>query len=180
LDSSASAKKSYTWDENDRQTDTELYAAGFDAGWELDLFGGKRRTLEASQATLEAEIENLNDLWVTLLAEVAVNYIDTRTYQARIAVAHSNVAAQQETYRLVEALFMAGSEDELAVAQARYNLENSRATLPDLETGLEAAMNRLAVLTGQPAGALHKRLSEIAPIPEVSLDLFAGVPADPR
>lgn len=178
LDSGASAKKSYIWDEDDNQTGTELYSVGFDADWEVDLFGGTQRSLEAAQADLEAVIENLNHVWVTLLSEVALNYIDTRTYQARLVVAKSNVAAQEETYELVQALFQAGREDELAVAQARYNLENSRATLPDLEAGLEEAMNRLAVLTGHPAGTLHDMLSPAAPIPEVSLDIAVGAPAD--
>jgi outer membrane protein TolC len=115
---------------------------------------------------------------VTLVAEVAVNYIDLRTYQARLSVARRNVKAQQETWRLLDALDRAGSGDALAVAQARYNLESSRATIPDLEAEQDAVMNRLAVLTGKPAGALHDQLAQNRPIPHGSVDLAVGVPAD--
>ena len=157
---------------------SEQYTVGFDAGWELDLFGGTRRSVEASQADLEARVEDLRAVLVTLLAEVAVNYVDLRTYQTRLAVAEGNVAAQQQTWELLTALSQAGGGDELAVAQARYNLESSRAKVSDLAVGLEAAMNRLAVLTGRPAGALHAELSVVAPIPVADLALAVGVPAD--
>lgn len=100
-----------------------------------------------------------------------------RTYQARL-VAQCNVAAQQETWQLLSALARAGSGDELAVAQARYNLESSRAKIPDLKVALEAVLNRLAVLTGKAAGALHAELAEIRPIPVVSIDPAVGIPAD--
>ncbi len=178
LDATGSARKSYSVDESGSGETASLYAAGFDAGWELDLFGGLRRTVEASQADLEAQIEDLNDVMVTLLAEVAVNYIDLRTYQTRLLVARRNVISQQETWELLVASDQAGSGDALAVAQAHYNLESSRAKIPDLEAGQDEAMNRLAVLVGKPAGALHERLAETRPMPEASVDLVVGVPAD--
>lgn len=178
LEASGSARQSGSRDAADSETVTELYAAGFDAGWELDLFGGARRSVEAAQADLEAEIEDLNAVLVSLLAEVAVNYIDLRTYQARLAVAQSNVSAQQETWELLDALSRAGTGDALAVTQARYNLESSRSKIPDLKVGLEAALNRLAVLTGRPAGSLHAELSEVRPISRCTAQLAAGVPAD--
>ena len=115
---------------------------------------------------------------VTLLAEVAVNYIDLRTYQARLAVARSNVISQQETWELLDAFSRAGSGDSLALAQAHYNLESSQAKIPDLEAGQDEAMNRLAVLIGKPAGALHAQLTDSSPIPRVSIDLAIGVLAD--
>jgi outer membrane protein, multidrug efflux system len=149
VDATGSVRKTYGGDEIGSGETTTLYAAGFDAGWELDLFGRGRRAVAASQADLDAQIEDLNDVLVTLLAEVAVNYIDLRTYQARLAVARSNVISPQETWKLLEALSLAGSGDALAVAQARYNLESSRAKIPDLEAGLEAAMNRLAAQTAR-------------------------------
>ncbi|QTA85669.1 efflux transporter outer membrane subunit [Desulfonema magnum] len=175
LDASGAARKSYNSNSRD---ESELYTAGFDAGWELDLFGGIRRAVEASQADLEAENESLHDVMVTLLAEVAVNYIDLRTYQARLTVAKSNVASQQETWELLNALSQAGRGDELALTQARYNLESSRSRIPDLNTGLEAAINRLSVLIGQAPGSLRAELADVRPIPSVSIELAVGVPAD--
>ncbi|MGD8366532.1 MAG: efflux transporter outer membrane subunit [Desulfobacterales bacterium] len=178
LDATASARKSASKKQGEPGMASELYTAGFDAGWELDFFGGARRSVEAYQADLEAGIEDLHDVMVTLLSEVAVNYIDLRTYQARLAVARGNVAAQKETWDLLLALSRSGMGDELAVTQARYNLESSRAKIPDLEVGLEAAVNRLAVLTGRPAGSLQSQLAEVRPIPRASIELAVGVPAD--
>lgn len=178
LDATGAAKRSGRYDEDGSATETDFYAAGFDAGWELDVFGGARRALEASQADLEANAEDFRDIMVTLLAEVAVNYVDVRTFQSRLAVAESNLATQEETWRLLDALSQAGMGDELAVAQARYNLESARAKIPNFKVGAETAMNRLAVLTGQPPGALHGQLAEARPIPRVSIALAVGVPAD--
>jgi len=178
LDAAGSAKKSGRHAEDGSYTDSELYAAGFDAGWELDIFGGIRRSLEAAQADLEASTEEFRDVMVTLLAEVAVNYVDVRTYQSRLAVAQDNLATQEETWRLLDALSRAGMGDEVAVTQARYNMESTRGKIPALEVGREAAMNRLAVLTGQPPGSLHARLEEVRAIPRVTVAMAVGVPAD--
>ncbi len=178
VDATGSARKSGAHANDGTYSDSELYAAGFDAGWELDVFGGVRRAVEASQADVEANVENLRDVQVTLLAEVAVNYADVRTYQARLAVAERNLAIQEETWQLLDALSRAGAGDELAVTQARYNLESTRAKIPDLKVGLEAALNRLAVLTGKAPGSLHSGLEEIQPIPRVSVAMAVGIPAD--
>jgi NodT family efflux transporter outer membrane factor (OMF) lipoprotein len=178
LDASASGKKSGRRESGGPGTETELYSAGFDAGWELDVFGGARRGLEAAQADLEARVEDFRDVMVTLLAEVAVNYSDLRTAQARLAVARRNLASLEETLRLVDTLTQTGLDDELALAQARYNLESARARLPALEVSREAALNRLAVLTAQAPGALHQDLLDVRPLPTVGGDLAVGVPAD--
>jgi NodT family efflux transporter outer membrane factor (OMF) lipoprotein len=178
LDGSAAATKSERRSEDGRSSQSETYMTGFDAGWELDIFGGVRRSVEASRGDLEAEAENLHDVVVSLLAEVALNYIDLRTYQRRLTLARANVALQQETWELLDALTRSGGGDALALAQARYNLESSKARLPGLEVGAAAAMNRLAVLTGKAAGTLHRELDEPAPLPEPSLQIAVGVPAD--
>ena len=115
---------------------------------------------------------------VTLLAEVALNYIDVRTYQARLAVSAKNIDAQQETWEILQTLFQAGMGDALAVDQARYNLESSRAKVPDLKMGLAEAINRLVVLTGQPSENLRRMVAEIRSIPRATLKLAVGVPAD--
>jgi NodT family efflux transporter outer membrane factor (OMF) lipoprotein len=157
---------------------TTLYQAGFDAGWELDLFGGNQRSLEAAEADVQAEVADRDDVLVALLAEVAVNYVQLRTYQVRLAVAKNNVAIQEETWQLLQALVQAGSGDALAVEQARYNLESSQAKIPDLEVGLEGAVNRLAVLTGQVPGTLEIEQDGKQAIPGISLEHGVGVPAD--
>ncbi len=155
-----------------------LYAVGFDAGWELDLFGGVRRSVEAAGADLQAAEEDLRDVMVSLLAEVALNYVEARTYQARLAVSNANLKAQEDIYDLTEARFLAGLSDELAVHQARYNLESTRAGIPGLRTGLEQTLNRLAVLLGGRPGSIHEALEKPGPIPVAPLEVAVGVPAE--
>lgn len=177
LDATGSASRSKSSDDSGGAT-SDLYAAGFDASWELDIFGGVRRSVEAAQATLEASQEDLRDVLVSLLAEVATNYVDVRTYQARLAVAEENLKSQEETYQLTLWQSQAGLSDELAVQQARYNLENTRSNVPTLRTGLEEAMNRIAVLLGEQPGKVHEELAKRENIPVAPLNIAAGVPAD--
>ncbi len=159
-------------------TESKFYSAGFDAGWEVDIFGGARRSVEAADADLQAAEEDLNDVLVTLLAETALNYVEARTFQARIMVAESNLLTQEETYNLTRFRFEAGLIDELPVKQALYNLENTRSQLPTLRTGLEASKNRLAILTGRQPGAVHHKLDTNGDIPVPPLQLAVGVPAE--
>jgi NodT family efflux transporter outer membrane factor (OMF) lipoprotein len=177
LNATGSAKRSKSSDDSGGAT-SDLYAAGFDASWELDIFGGVRRSTEAAQANLEASREDLRDVLVSLLAEVATNYVDVRTYQARLAVAEANLKSQEETYQLTVWQSQAGLNDELVVQQARYNLENTRSNVPTLRTGLEEAMNRIAVLLGEQPGKIHEELTKRERIPVAPLDIAVGVPAD--
>jgi NodT family efflux transporter outer membrane factor (OMF) lipoprotein len=155
-----------------------LFALGFDAGWELDLFGGLHRSREAAQADLAAGREDLRDVLVTLLGEVASNYLETRTYQVRLAAAAENLRLQEDTLQLADWRYQAGLSDELAVQQARYNLASTRAQLPILRVGLTGSLNRLAVLTGVEYPAIYELLHEPAPIPAPPVAIMIGVPAE--
>jgi multidrug efflux system outer membrane protein len=178
LDGSASATWSrYSEDRGSGET-ADLYAASFDAGWELDIFGGLRRSLEAAEADWQATQEELRNVLVSLLAEVALNYIDIRTAQVQIAVAEENLEAQRETHRLTQWRYEAGLSDELAVEQARYSLENTRSLIPALRTKLEEALNRIAVLLGEHPGRVHPELKQREPLPVPPLNVAVGVPAD--
>ena len=157
---------------------SDLYSLGFDASWELDIFGGVRRSVEAAQANLDASQENMRDVLVTLLAEVAKNYIDVRTYQSRIAIAEEVLRTQEETYQLILWRNEAGLSDQLSVQQARYNLENTRSSIPTLRTGLEQAINSIAVLLGEQPGKVHNELSKREPIPLAPRNIATGAPAD--
>lgn len=178
LDTAGSFTRSRSSENNGTGDTTNLYEAGFDAAWEMDIFGGVRRSVEAAQADLEAGRADLHDVLVSLLAETALNYVETRSYQTRLAVAEANLEAQEKTYDLIVSRYEAGLSDELAVQQARYNLEDTRSRIPPLRTGLEATQNRLAVLIGQPPGAVHERLAERRPIPVTPARVAVGVPAD--
>jgi outer membrane protein, multidrug efflux system len=157
---------------------SNLYSAGIDASWEIDIFGGVRRSVEAARADMEATEENLSDVLVSLLAEVASNYINVRAYQARIAAVSANADSQNETYKITVWRHEAGISDDLAVQQARYNLENTRSQIPSLRTSLEGAMNRIAVLLGEQPGAVHAYLKESRDIPLVPRSVAVGVPAE--
>ncbi|NPU84157.1 MAG: efflux transporter outer membrane subunit [Syntrophaceae bacterium] len=178
LGATGSATRSRSSEETGTGATGVLYSAGFDAAWELDVFGGVRRSVEAADATLQATQESLHDVLVTLLAEVALNYTEVRTWQARIAAAEANLKAQEETFQLTSWRQQAGLSDDLAVRQARYNLESTRSQIPTLRTGLEEAQNRIAVLLGEQPGKVHGELSERKPIPVSSAGIALGVPAE--
>ncbi len=174
LDAGASATKSRSIDKGEQNR----FDVGFDAGWELDIFGGRRRAVEAANADLAASREDLRDVLVSLTAEVGLNYIDVRTFQRRLKAARDNLEVQRNTYELTLSRAGAGLVDELAVQQALYNLERTRSQIPVLETGLSAAMNRLAVLLGKRPGELEKTLSKVGPIPLAPAAVAVGVPAE--
>jgi NodT family efflux transporter outer membrane factor (OMF) lipoprotein len=161
---------------NDKTVD--LYSAGLDAAWEVDLFGGVRRSVEAADADLQAAGESLHDTLVTLLAEVALNYVDLRTAQGRLAVTETSLKSLEETWQLTAWKVQAGLGDELAEQQARYNLESARAQIPTLNTSVAEAKNRLAVLIGEAPGTLHAELEKRSPVPSLPASVAIGVPAD--
>lgn len=156
----------------------DLYNAGFDAVWEIDIFGGTRRTAQAFAADWEAAQAGLGALQVTVAAETAQAYIGLRTWQQRLKVANSNLEVQRQTLEILESSFKAGLTDALAVQQARYNLENTRSAIPSIEAGVESARNALAVLIGKlPADGLFGDEPELAVIPRAQLELN-GIPAE--
>jgi multidrug efflux system outer membrane protein len=157
---------------------SDLFTATFDAAWELDLFGGVRRSVEAAETDLQANQEDLRNVLVSLTGEVALNYVEVRTFQTRLTAAEANLEAQNETYQLTCWRNQAGLSDELAVQQARYNLESTRSQIPTLRTGLEEAMNRIAVLLGEQPGKVHGELEKRESIPVPPPKVAVGVPAD--
>ncbi|MBI4767519.1 MAG: efflux transporter outer membrane subunit [Deltaproteobacteria bacterium] len=178
LDASGTASQSRSSEETGSGKTVDLFTLGFDALWEVDLFGGGRRTVEAAEAALQANQEGQGDVLVSLLSEMVLNYTEVRTFQARLATAAKNLESQKETYQLTLWRNEAGLIDELAVQQARYTLENIRSQTPALRTGLEQAMNRIAVLLGEQPGEVHRELEGRKPLPVPPLELAVGVPAD--
>lgn len=156
----------------------DIYDAGLDASWELDLFGGVRRSREAATAQLQASQADLNDVLITLLGDVALNYTNYRTAQARIAFAQRNLASQAEVYDITRWRAEAGLSAALDVEQARTNLEQTRAQIPTLEANQAAFANRLAVLLGEQPGALAAQLDAVQPIPVAPTSLVTDVPAN--
>ena len=140
----------------------DVFSAGFDASWEIDIFGGSRRETEAAWADAMAAGWNLSDAWVSLTAEVASQYIDLRTTQQRIAVARTNLVLQSETYDILKSRLDSGIGDELAVNQCAYVVETTRARIPTLLAKEEALKNSLAILAGRMPGSLHDKLAPVS------------------
>lgn len=156
----------------------DSWTAGLSLSWEIDLFGRIRRTVEAADAQLQASVEDYRDVLVTLYAEVGSAYVDARAFQARLDFATQNVAAQENSLELTRDRFNAGLTSALDVAQAEQNLAQTRSTIPALEIGLEASLNRLAVLLGQAPGSIHDELREHAGLPQPDDKVAYGIPAD--
>lgn len=156
----------------------ELFNAGFDATWELDLFGRLRRRMEASAADMEATVAERRDLIVTVLAETVRNYLALRGLQTERAIARRNIANQTEILHLTETLLEAGKGNEVDTARAREVLSITQATLPELEGAIEQSIHRLSVLTGQVPDALNQQLSVEAALPALPAHLAMGQPAD--
>lgn len=155
-----------------------LYDAAFDASWELDIFGRVRRQVESADAALDASGEDYRDVLVTLLAEVALNYVEVRLAQTRLTIAEANRDAQAKTRELVQARFDAGEVSRLDVERATTNLQMTSSRIPALQVELAHAESRLALLLGEPPGALREELSAPAPVPVAPPDVAIGVPAD--
>lgn len=154
-----------------------LYKAGFDASWEPDLFGGTRRAIEASQADLEATEANVHAAQVTLAAEVALNYVELRSYQERLALARGNLANQTETHQITQWRVQAGLVSSLDAEQARSSMEQTRAQIPLLQTSLAEAEHRLAILLGLQPTALHAQLAAPGALPAAPEQVAIGIPA---
>ncbi len=156
-----------------------LYNAGFDASWEPDIFGGLRRDLEAAEADWQASAERLHNTRVSLVAEVARNYIELRAAEKRLAVAEASMTALAETSELTQWRYKAGIVSGLDVIQARTLLEQTRAGMPVLRTAIEEARHRLAILLGLSPGSLNERLQTgVASIPVAEVQVDTGIPAD--
>ena len=155
-----------------------FYRSGFDAGWEIDIFGGTRRRVEAAAAGVDAAVEERRAVVVTLLGDVAKNYIDLRGLQRRLTVSQANLAAQQETLRLTKVRFDAGLAGDLEVAQAEGQARTTAAQIPVLESALKQTAYRLDVLLGGPPGLLWDELAPRAPIPALPPAAHVGLPAE--
>jgi multidrug efflux system outer membrane protein len=137
----------------------DSYQAGFDASWELDLFGGIRRSVEAARADLGANEASMHDAQVSLFAEVARNYFELRGAQQRLAIAQRNIANQADSLKLISARAQIGTASEQDVASASAQLSAAKAQLPVLDAQIRAYQYRLAVLLGERPGELDVDVS---------------------
>ncbi|GAB2592098.1 efflux transporter outer membrane subunit [Dyella jejuensis] len=155
----------------------QFYSAGFDASWEIDLFGGTRRAIEAASAQADAVDADLADTQVSLAAEVAQAYINLRDQQQRLALANRSAELEQQTLALIRQRRARGVVTDADVERQATQVENTRATLIPLDEQITESLDQLAVLTGQPPGALDQQLSTPAPLPVLPVSVPIDNPA---
>ena len=156
----------------------DLFLAGFDASWEIDIFGGVRREIEASKAELAGTEDSLRDTLITLQGEVARNYVEYRGLQLRLDIARKEIEIRKESAEIIEARVRAGFVSELDLARARGELASAESRVPSLENSLFAALHRIGVLLGSEPMSLATELRDTAALPRIPESLPAGLPSD--
>ena len=157
---------------------SNTYDAGFDAGWELDVFGGIRRNIEAADADLQSAVETRRDVLVTLTAELARNYIELRTFQQQIEIAQQNLDTQTHTAWLTRQRFEGGFVSGLDVANANAQVATTCALIPALQAAARQSIYAIGILLGLPPADLVAELSPASAIPAAPPAVPVGLPSD--
>jgi NodT family efflux transporter outer membrane factor (OMF) lipoprotein len=152
--------------------------AEFDVSWEPDFFRGLHKNVAANDVDIQTASENLRNTMVTLTADVALDYVSLRSYQAQISVIESNLAKYRDTYEMTVAKRESGLASDLDAQQALENVQSTEATLPTLETNLQQTKNALAILLAENPGALNAELSAVKAIPVIPGEVAVGIPGD--
>jgi outer membrane protein, multidrug efflux system len=156
----------------------DLFQVGLDASWEIDIFGGTRRNVEAASADLRAAVEDRRDVLVTLVGDVGNNYLNLRGFQQQLEIAWQNLEAQKKTAEITHKRFEAGFVSRLDVANADAQVNTTAAQIPLLESSARAAIYSLEVLLGQNPGFMQKILARPYPIPPPPPQIPVGLPSD--
>ncbi len=157
---------------------TELFQVGLDASWEIDIFGGTRRNIEAAGADLRASVEDRRDVLVTLVGDVGNNYLSLRGVQQQLAVARKNLEAQKKTAAIIRRRFEAGTVSKLDLANANAQVATTASTIPIFESSARVAIYSLGVLLGREPAALEKDLIKEGPIPANPPEVPVGLPSE--
>ena len=167
--------------ENMPNTDTHVFGSfdfGFDTLWEADIWGKFRRGIEVADANLGISTLNYEDILISLTAEVAMTYINVRTFQQRLIIAKKNIDLQNQSLNITHTLVQNDLLTNLDYKQAEYVQKNTLSTLTQLEIGLRQSQNALSILLGLNPGDLHSLLNQNQPIPTVNKEITVGIPAD--
>ncbi|WP_068470271.1 efflux transporter outer membrane subunit [Candidatus Protochlamydia phocaeensis] len=155
-----------------------FFEIGFDAEWEIDLFGATAHEINALRAELEAAEENLGDVWVTLSAEIARNYIELRSAQQRLALLEANLSSQQDTIHLTKALLHIGQASDIDLKQAEDQLVQLAIQKPLLDLAINKSIHRLSILLGYAPNELACELKVPASLPLLPCDKPIGIPSE--
>ena len=156
---------------------TDSYTANFGIAWELDFWGRFRRSIEAASAELDASVENYDDVLVTLLGNVATNYVQLRILQRQVELLQENARLQREPVKIAQTKVELGRSTELDLSQAKSTLAQTLAQIPQKEIAIRRVNNRLCVLLGISPEQLQTRLAKRS-IPETPKEVAVGIPAD--
>jgi NodT family efflux transporter outer membrane factor (OMF) lipoprotein len=159
-------------------TDLNLYNLGFDASWEVDLFGGQRRVVEAAQATADAAQAGIADAQVSLTAEVAEAYVNLRDRQQRIALAERSIQSQSEMITLTRQRLDRGTASRLDLIRLQNGLDSTRASATPLRAERDAYLDQLATLTGGEPGAVDTLVGASGALPVPPGEVAVGDPAE--
>jgi NodT family efflux transporter outer membrane factor (OMF) lipoprotein len=154
-----------------------FFNAGLDMNWELDVFGGNRRALEASLADFGAAEESTRGVLITVIGDVGLNYLDLRGLQKQLAVARDNLRLQEQTLALTRDRFKAGLASELDTTRAQAQAANTASLIPLLEQDIQRSVHRLSILIGKEPGELESQLAVAAPIPSGVPGIPVGLPS---
>ena len=155
-----------------------LFQYGFDASWELDLWGRVRREVESADASLEASTDARRNSLLSVVAEVARDYVQLRGQQTQLAIARDNIVTEQESLRLSQDRFRAGLTTDLDVANAAAQLQTTQAQVPQLEQQEAESINSLSFLLGEAPGALRAELIRPGMVPPIPPRVPVGVPSE--
>jgi multidrug efflux system outer membrane protein len=155
-----------------------LFRAGFDAGWELDLFGGVRREVEAADAQIQSSIEDERDVRISLLAEVATTYVELRSSQSQLDIARRNLATQERSLDLTQRRYTAGFIGRLDVVNAEAQVASTRSRIPTLESSIRQSMYALSTLLALPPAALIDELATSEPLAALPASVPTGLPTE--
>ncbi len=160
------------------ESTTNLFRAGLDATWEIDMFGGIRRGVEAADAQIDSAYFDHESVLVSIVAETALAYFQLRGAQHQVAIARETVIAQQDTLDVTRQRFEAGFVSSLDVANAQAQVSLTASQIPAFESDARAAIYSLSVLVGKEPGALLDELSSYAPLPVAPEKVPVGLPSE--
>lgn len=155
----------------------DLYRVAFDTAWEIDLFGRLRRGVEAADATLEAQVDDMHNVLLSLISEVAINYINLRSYQKQLEITQKSFEEWDSIYKLNQSLLKAGLATEIDVAQAETSRDKTEASLAPLQASVKTTIHQLSILIGKPPSYLYGLLCKVKPIPQTPQEIFVGIPS---
>jgi outer membrane protein, multidrug efflux system len=161
-----------------QDTTSQIWVSGLDPKWQLDVFGGLRRQVESSQASEEASEENRHAVIVSVVAEVALDYLELRGSQQRMAIAQENLKLQEDTLGLTNSLRQSGFNTELDVSREESQVAQTRAEIVPIRTQVTQLEHAIATLLGEDPDALKAELDPPAAIPQVPPVVLTGMPAD--